>query len=551
MDINRDTLKEYLEKGDRPTEEQFIDLVDSQVNKVDDQVHVVGLKPNVQIGLGTPPNDLGAGPGLLRLFVDQRFSTKELKIRGDGLSGPNTPSPGKLLFATDATGNTKWGDQTSLDQNHWVRASFTDANSKMWAKPTGNIGIGTDSPTSKLTLSGPPQLGEKGLGLHVFNKLEDVGSKASVSLFVEGTKHRWEMTSETMQTAAGAGKRESAFKLRRFTDGSDTTVAATYLWINDNTNSIHFNTQGNTGPAGEYILWGGNVGIGINPTAKLHVAGAATIDGLTKTNSLQIFPLPGLGSPTGDVLMVDGTGLVKKVPANTLQAAGHELWTDNGSNLDCKPNRGAVIPLSLSVGDNLRLDNGVIQKGGAHITATDDLGLYSLTANRWMRFVTNAQPIKFFAGLGTNNTGDGIEPVVEMYPNYVNITENLNLKDNQNFTIGWKFPFMVNTFKITDNGSGQDDAWYRSTGVLVDEYPVAAVIGFKTTGWVSNMGGDPGADFFVTCRPKNGQWEIVANIGNAPGDDSREENDWHVDVMFTYRGIVEVGADYRNRIYSV
>ena len=111
MDINRDTLKEYFERGDRPTEEQFVDLIDSLINKEDDQVHVVGSFPTVQIGLGTAPDEsITSGPGLLRLFVDQRTSTKELKIRGDGQGGPNTPGPGKLLFATDATGNSIWRD---------------------------------------------------------------------------------------------------------------------------------------------------------------------------------------------------------------------------------------------------------------------------------------------------------------------------------------------------------------------------------------------------------------------------------------------------------
>ena len=47
---------------------------------------------------------------------------------------------------------------------------------------------------------------------------------------------------------------------------------------------------------------------------------------------------------------------------------------------------------------------GVIQRGGAKITGTQDLGLYSQYSGHWMRFVTNAAPIRFFSDSGTGST---------------------------------------------------------------------------------------------------------------------------------------------------
>ncbi len=65
---------------------------------------------------------------------------------------------------------------------------------------------------------------------------------------------------------------------------------------------------------------------------------------------------------------------------------------------------------NLDVNGRVNVANGVIQRGTTAITATNDLGLYQQVAGNWIRFASNAAPIKFFTdqgganGAGTNAT---------------------------------------------------------------------------------------------------------------------------------------------------
>ena len=55
---------------------------------------------------------------------------------------------------------------------------------------------------------------------------------------------------------------------------------------------------------------------------------------------------------------------------------------------------------TLDINGRLHISQGVIQRGGAPITSTKDLGLYSQVPGNWMRFVTNNAPFRFFADSG-------------------------------------------------------------------------------------------------------------------------------------------------------
>jgi trimeric autotransporter adhesin len=77
---------------------------------------------------------------------------------------------------------------------------------------------------------------------------------------------------------------------------------------------------------------------------------------------------------------------------------------------------GTTSPLQkLDVNGAINVSAGVIQKGGAQITNTADLGLYSLDATTWMRFVTNNQPIRFFSDASANSVG--ANSLVSIEPN--------------------------------------------------------------------------------------------------------------------------------------
>jgi hypothetical protein len=66
---------------------------------------------------------------------------------------------------------------------------------------------------------------------------------------------------------------------------------------------------------------------------------------------------------------------------------------------------GTLTPIqTLDVNGRMNISGGVIQRGGAAITTTSDLGLYSRIPGNYLRFVTNAGPILFFSddNIGTN-----------------------------------------------------------------------------------------------------------------------------------------------------
>jgi hypothetical protein len=67
---------------------------------------------------------------------------------------------------------------------------------------------------------------------------------------------------------------------------------------------------------------------------------------------------------------------------------------------------GTSVPdQTLDINGRMRIRFGVIQKGGVAITNVSDLGLYSLDATSWMRFVTNNGPIQFYSDGGINSIG--------------------------------------------------------------------------------------------------------------------------------------------------
>ncbi len=66
---------------------------------------------------------------------------------------------------------------------------------------------------------------------------------------------------------------------------------------------------------------------------------------------------------------------------------------------------GTAEPIqALDVNGRIHVNNGVIQRGGAAITNTSDLGLYSQVSGNWMRFVTNNGHIRFYTDSGAGTT---------------------------------------------------------------------------------------------------------------------------------------------------
>ena len=85
---------------------------------------------------------------------------------------------------------------------------------------------------------------------------------------------------------------------------------------------------------------------------------------------------------------------------------------------------GTIYPLqTLDVNGGISVDNGVIQRGGATLTATTDLGLYSQIAGQYIRFVTNGGNFQWYAdsSIGINAIMT-LQPTGELTASVVTIT---------------------------------------------------------------------------------------------------------------------------------
>jgi hypothetical protein len=143
----------------------------------------------------------------------------------------------------------------------------------------------------------------------------------------------------------------------------------------------------------------GRVGIGTdNPGEKLQIdRGNLIVRGPNNFGSSGNSAFLYLGDNNNYIKARNGSG----VSIGAFNAADGILLA-NGGNVGI----GTTTPLQkLDVNGRMHIRDGVIQKGGAAITTTSDLGLYSLDINSWMRFVTNNQPIKFYSDGGTNPIG--------------------------------------------------------------------------------------------------------------------------------------------------
>lgn len=83
-------------------------------------------------------------------------------------------------------------------------------------------------------------------------------------------------------------------------------------------------------------------------------------------------------------------------------SAANRLFIENGTG---NVGVGTTTPKqNLDVRGRINVENGVIQRGGAAVTATSDLGLYSQVDKNYIRLVTTNAPIRFYtdSGMGTN-----------------------------------------------------------------------------------------------------------------------------------------------------
>ncbi|NUL81649.1 MAG: tail fiber domain-containing protein [Armatimonadetes bacterium] len=163
-------------------------------------------------------------------------------------------------------------------------------------------------------------------------------------------------------------------------------------------------------------------------TAGNIVAGPLAVNNVTVTKGtftveLNFGAAPFMGAPRWLQLAVrpSGGGSYNIVaPRQPITAAPYSLysagpWQTVGNTVNYPGSVGIGTPSpiqTLDVNGRIHVGSGVIQRGGAALTATTDLGLYQQIASSWMRFVTNGGPFRWYS-----DSGIGTTPIMSLMAN--------------------------------------------------------------------------------------------------------------------------------------
>ncbi|MFQ5583627.1 MAG: hypothetical protein ACE5GL_04255 [Calditrichia bacterium] len=209
---------------------------------------------NTKVGIGTqnPLAPLEVNAVGLKLFLNQG----------------NNSSPSYMKFKVK-TNQPSWTMGLSIDNNFMIGISEGLTDTKFFIDGTGNIGIGTERPESKLSISGDIDI--SGSRLHV-------GTDGKVGIGLPGPVGRFHIR------GALAGE-----ELLRLEESTATNLLK--VIIDNQTGRVDFQTQNNEIPGAfpDIVLnpSGGNVGVGTtNPSYKFHVKGILNADTLYRNGSL-------------------------------------------------------------------------------------------------------------------------------------------------------------------------------------------------------------------------------------------------------------------------
>jgi hypothetical protein len=170
--------------------------------------------------------------------------------------------------------------------------------------------------------------------------------------------------------------------------------------------SISGNTITNTGVLTEVDPTWSNGG---NQTNSISRSGVVTI---TRTDASNGFLIGNTGSTAGTVstypFLIQRAGLTDLSLGSDASFGYFQSWNNKPLLLNSQGNfigiNQTTAPVqNLDINGRLAVQNGVIQRGGTTITASNDLGLYSQINGNWIRIASNAAPIKFFTDQGGGN----------------------------------------------------------------------------------------------------------------------------------------------------
>lgn len=236
-----------------------------------------------------------------------------IKFRSDGVSsGANSRYKGGIAF--QKTGSWGVGDLLFLTNSVGSNASITAADERMRITSTGNVGIGTTSPsTSRLNVVIPSTDATNGIGLTVTNNYTGASAKYGIDVNVDGAGsgvkygisssivglagdastiygYQVNMTPNGTGTsygiysynqAAGTGTRYGFYNL---VYAAAANVSTIYGVRNVISNAGTGNSYGIYNTGEDYNYFSGSVGIGTNaPTQKLTVSNGTTTGTYTTT----------------------------------------------------------------------------------------------------------------------------------------------------------------------------------------------------------------------------------------------------------------------------
>jgi hypothetical protein len=168
---NRQTLKQYFQTGNTPTQAQFADLIDSGLNQVDDSIT---CDANGQVGIGNPSPTANLNVrGKLFTPLSGTLSVKqgETSVTGIGTSFDTELTAGDAMqigqqrfnvarvtdathleLATAATGASK--DSVAYCDVNLLLIENGNGDSQFVIDKSGNVGIGLTTPAARLHVSG-------------------------------------------------------------------------------------------------------------------------------------------------------------------------------------------------------------------------------------------------------------------------------------------------------------------------------------------------------------------------------------------------------------
>lgn len=506
----RDKLKTYFETGDRPTEDEFSEFIDSGINQLDDNVHAVKQSNGItNIGIGTDAPDArlevnGNVNVTGHVFGKKAAGTEDFLMVSNSaeiqlFGSQHTNRKGDVFLIGDhrhGAGSGKISFDQRISDTQWRNNLLIDAN--------GNVGIGTTTPGNKLEI-----VPGSGSNLHTGLKLSHGAGVDKLLVSDANGNARWEQPTNltngfwtkngnhignTNTGNVGVGVPNPIGKLQ-VNDGMSRLAIGSAYQINSNGSS---NTGYGTGYLGfNAARNGGNwqlVTDGANNGGALMYSDVG--------GSINLVTFPSSGSGTQNIADTDMVNHIRmKIDATGNVGIGTRLPK---SKLDVEGN--------VSINDNsLYLRDGTDKYHGIQFNAqTDGPHLFgnrggALTTKKMVNSsLVETKTMEWFHDQSVDFKG--------------------NVKVN-----GYS-PFLVERKKFVENDNLHLGI---NLGKTSQVYGAAVVVGFKTT---KANAAENDFGIYAYTYLLNGVWHIKADMESQQSGSGHES--WEITIMYIVKEMV-------------